>query len=119
MLDYSCHHLSCKNAKNENPQVLPRCLSRHLERSFGLWETSSHTVDQDQNSRQAVADCHVHRCTNGRVMIWVANRLITTKESQDRGTGKVLGEEDGGADKGEGDHVQQEGHRQCHLCHAH
>ena len=49
----------------------------------------------------------------------IVQYLITTKESQDGGSSKVLGEEDGGANKGEGDHVQQEGHRQCHLCHAH
>ena len=47
------------------------------------------------------------------------SHLITTKESQDGGTGKVLDEEDGGAHDGEGGHVQQEGHRQRHLGHAH
>ena len=45
--------------------------------------------------------------------------LITTKESQAGGTGEVLDQEDGGADNGEGDHVEQEGHGQCHLSHAH
>ena len=47
------------------------------------------------------------------------NHLITTKESQDSWSGKILDDEDGGAHDDEDGDVQQEGHRQRHLGHAH